>query len=183
MGEWSFEHAVTTRAPRAAMWAFWSDLRNLMRLEPVVERIELDGPFATGTTGRTVVPSFTQEWRLSDVVPELRFAIIGLTPDGGGALSFAWEFEDDGSGGTRMMQRIRATGPEVEHYITVFREMELGAQEAWHGSPRSSIGSQATEALVCPAARKRQPPTRTERLRANADGGRLVHPASKRRYD
>jgi hypothetical protein len=40
-----------------------------MRLEPGVERIELDGPFATGTTGRTVAPDFTREWRLSDVVP------------------------------------------------------------------------------------------------------------------
>jgi hypothetical protein len=26
-----------------------------------------------------------------------------------------------------MTQRIRATGPEVEHHMTVFREMELGA--------------------------------------------------------
>ena len=44
------------RSPRvrpADAWAFWSDLRNHMRLEPGVERIELDGPFATGTTGRT----------------------------------------------------------------------------------------------------------------------------------
>jgi hypothetical protein len=31
MGEWSFEHTVATRAPRAAAWAFWSDLRNHMR--------------------------------------------------------------------------------------------------------------------------------------------------------
>jgi len=104
MGEWSF-----TRASRAAAWAFWSDLRNHMRLEPGVERIELDGPFATGTTGRTVAPGFTHEWRLSDVVPERRFAITGFTPDGAGALSFAWEFAD-GSGGTRMTQRIQATG-------------------------------------------------------------------------
>lgn len=128
MGEWSFEHAVATRAPRAAAWAFWSDLRNHMRLEPGVERIELDGPFATGTTGRTVAPGFTREWLLSDVVPERRFAITGFTPDGAGALSFAWEFEDDRSGGTRMTQRIQATGPEVEHHMTVFRQMELGAQ-------------------------------------------------------
>ena len=59
----------------------------------------LDGPFATGTTGRTVASRSTSEWRLNDVVPERRFAITGVTPDGRGALSFVWEFEDDVSGG------------------------------------------------------------------------------------
>jgi hypothetical protein len=78
-----------------------------------------------GPDGR---PGFTREWRLSDVVPERRFAITGFTPDGAGALSFGWEFEDEGSDGTRMTQRIQATGPEVEHHMTVFRQMELGAQ-------------------------------------------------------
>jgi hypothetical protein len=68
--------------PRADAWAFWSDLRNHMRLEPGVERIELDGPFATGTTGRTVAQGFTHEWRRSDVVPELRFACALAGPDG-----------------------------------------------------------------------------------------------------
>ena len=77
MGEWSFEHAITTRAPRADAWAFWSDMRNHMRLEPGVDRIELDCPFVTGTTGRTVAPGFTHEWRLSDVVPERRFGKSG----------------------------------------------------------------------------------------------------------
>ena len=128
MGEWSFEHAVATRASRAEAWAFWSDMRNHMRLEPGVDRIELDGPFATGTMGRTVASGFTHEWRLSDVVSEQRFAITGFTPDGVGELSFAWEFEDDESGGTRLAQRIHATGPDAEHHTTVFRQMELGAQ-------------------------------------------------------
>ena len=63
MGEWSFEHTVATRAARADAWAYWSDLRNHMRLEPGVERIELDGPFVTGTTGRTVALGLTSDWR------------------------------------------------------------------------------------------------------------------------
>jgi hypothetical protein len=63
VGEWSFEHTVATRAARADAWAYWSDLRNHMRLEPGVERIELDGPFVTGTTGRTVALGLTSDWR------------------------------------------------------------------------------------------------------------------------
>jgi hypothetical protein len=66
------------------------------------ERIELDGPFATGTTGRsTITAGYTQEWQLTDVVRGRRFVITGGTPDGAGLLSFAWEFEDEGAG-TRM---------------------------------------------------------------------------------
>jgi Polyketide cyclase / dehydrase and lipid transport len=79
MGEWSFEHAVTTRASRTDAWAYWSDMCNHMRLEPGIERIELDGPFATGTTGRTVALGITSEWRLSDVVPQRHFATTGVT--------------------------------------------------------------------------------------------------------
>jgi Polyketide cyclase / dehydrase and lipid transport len=121
VGEWSSEHTVATRAARADAWAHWSDLRNHMRLEPGVERIKLDGPFVTGTTGRTVALALTSEWRLSDVVPEKRFVIAGFTPDGAGALCFAWEFIDDGNGGTHITQRIQAAGPEVEHHMAVFR--------------------------------------------------------------
>jgi hypothetical protein len=60
------------------------------------------------------------------VVPERRFVITG-------SLSFAWEFENDRNGGTRMTQRIQATGPEVEQHMMAFRQMELGAQA---GMPR-----------------------------------------------
>ena len=126
MSDWAFEHSVFTRVRRADVWAYWTDLRNHARMEPGVERIELDGPFATGTTGRTIAAGFTQEWRLDDVVQGRRFAITGRTPDGAGALSFAWAFEDDGDG-TRLTQRISATGPQVEEHLREFRWMEIGA--------------------------------------------------------
>jgi uncharacterized protein YndB with AHSA1/START domain len=127
MGECTFEHSGVTRAPRAEVWAYWTDLRNHARLEPGVERIELDGPFVAGTTGRTVVAGFTQEWQLTDVVEGRRFAITGFTPDGAGALHFAWAFDDEGAG-TRLTQRIRASGPDVEAHLETFRQMEDGAR-------------------------------------------------------
>ena len=49
------------RARRADAGAYWSDLRNHVRFEPGVERIELDGPFATGPTGRTVAARLATE--------------------------------------------------------------------------------------------------------------------------
>jgi hypothetical protein len=128
MGEWNFEHSVSTIAGRQDAWDYWSDLRNHTRMEPGVERIELDGPFATGTTGRTIGTGYTQEWKLTEVVAGRRFVITGLTPDGEGALSFAWEFEDEGTG-TRMTQRIHAHGPQVEEHLESFRQLEAGAPQ------------------------------------------------------
>lgn len=126
--EWEFEHSIFTIAGSRDAWAYWTDMRNHEE-EPGVKSIELDGPFETGTTGRTIATDFTQEWELTEVAEGRRFIITGLTPDGNGSLSFAWHFEDEGSG-TRMTQRIRATGPEVEENMEVFRQMEVHAPDA-----------------------------------------------------
>jgi hypothetical protein len=101
-------------------------MQNHARMEPGVERIELDGPFVAGTAGRTISNGFAQEWQLTEVVDGQRFVVTGFTPDGAGSLSFAWEFEDAGTG-TRLTQRIRADGPDVEAHLGTFRQMEAGA--------------------------------------------------------
>ena len=126
MANWQFEHSIFTKANRKTAWAFWSDISNHARMEPGVEKIELDGAFVSGTTGRTITPVYTQEWKLTEVVQGRRFITTGLTPDKKGTLSFAWDFEDEGSG-TRMTHRISATGPQVGEYLDVFRAMEEGA--------------------------------------------------------
>ena len=112
MNDWACEQVAVTKAPRARVWAYWTDLRN-HESEPGVERIELDGPFETGTTGRTVTAQYTQEWTLVDVVPLEHFAIVGMTPDASGSLSFSWELKEHPSG-THITYRIRAEGPQVE---------------------------------------------------------------------
>jgi hypothetical protein len=94
--DWQFEHSiVTTACPREA-WAFMTNLENLADMEPAVERFELDGPFATGTRGRTIAEGFQQEWELSGVVSEESYVITGAEPDF--VLSFLWSFEDHGEG-------------------------------------------------------------------------------------
>lgn len=126
MVEWDCEHAVSTKAGRELAWRYWSDMANHARMEPGVERIELDGPFATGTTGRTIGPGYQQAWQLIDVVEGRHFAITGQTPDGAGALRFAWNFDDEGRG-TRLTQRIRAAGPLVAEHLAALRQMEANA--------------------------------------------------------
>jgi hypothetical protein len=98
-------------------------------MEPGVERIELDGPVATGTVGRTVSVGYQHEWVLADVIDLERFTIMGFTPDGAGSLSFTWDFADDGDG-TRLTQRISAAGPDVRSHMPLFQEMEKRAPAA-----------------------------------------------------
>ena len=129
MSEWECENSIFTNACRRDVWAYWSDMRNHAKMEPGVEKIELDGPFATGTTGRTITANYRQEWELSEVIPEKRFVITG--EDAGFTLSFAWDFGDEGTG-TRMTQRITANGPETQmkQWADALRQMEINAPKA-----------------------------------------------------
>lgn len=129
MAEWEFEHSIYTEAKRKDAWNYWSDVENHVRMEPGVESIELDGPFTSGTTGRTITIDYTQEWVLTNVVEGKRWVITGNTPDGNGTLSFAWKFEDEGSG-TRMTQYIKATGSLIDEHPEELNQMEVNAPEA-----------------------------------------------------
>ena len=128
MADWEFEHSIYTEAKRKDAWDYWSNMDNHAKMEPGVIRIEVDGPFETGTTARTVTKDHTQELEITEVVEGRRFTVTGYTPDGSGSLSFTWSFEDEGEG-TRMTHRIRATGPDVEEHPEEFHQMEQRAPE------------------------------------------------------
>ena len=126
MADWKSKHSIFTKANKREAWAFWSNMNNHAKMEPGIDRIELDGPFASETKGRTVTGEYIQEWSLTEVIEGERFVITGITPYGNGKLSFAWDFEDEGNG-TRMTQTIEAVGPQVEEYLDVFHEIETSA--------------------------------------------------------
>lgn len=121
---WEFKQSLFTNLSRRLAWAFWSDMQNHAEMEDVT--IELDGPFQTGTKGRTITTNSQQEWVLSDVINEKRFVITGR--EAGFKLSFAWDFEDEGTG-TRMTQLISADGPDAEmkKWEDTLRQMEINA--------------------------------------------------------
>ena len=123
---WQLEHSLVTVNCRDAAWEYWSDMQNHADMESVL--IELDGPFRTGTKGRTISSNHTQESELSEVVPKKRFVITGR--DGDFSLSFAWGFHDEGTG-TKMTQRIYAEGPPnaMGQWAGVFRQMEATAPQ------------------------------------------------------
>ena len=47
---WVNEQAVETTASAEDVWALWADVAGWPRWNADIERIELDGPFATGST-------------------------------------------------------------------------------------------------------------------------------------
>ena len=128
MADWEYKHSIHTKARRDVAWDYMSNMQNHAK-EPGIKRIEFDGPFVNGAKGRTVMEDYTQAWELAEVMEGRRFVIIGWTPEGGGSLSFAWDFEDEGIG-TRMTQRICAMGSHVEEHIAEFRQMEINAPKA-----------------------------------------------------
>ena len=123
MPEWSFKHSIQTKASRKIAWDFLSDMSNQVRMESSIERIELDGPFVTGTNGRTVTKDYTQEWKLNKVIEREQFEITGITDNQDANMVFRWTFEDAGTG-SRLIQHIKATGSQVENYMEIFRGME-----------------------------------------------------------
>ena len=128
MTTWEFEHSFYTKASRTLAWDYWSDMQNHAK-EPGVKRIDFSGPFVEGAKGSTITEEYVQEWELAEVEEGRRFVIVGFTPDGEGALCFAWDFEDEGNG-TRMKQTITARGPHVEEYMEVFLLMEKNAPKS-----------------------------------------------------
>jgi len=47
---WEYEHSVETGAAPEAVWRVWSDIAGWPRWNDGIEKIEIDGPFAAGTT-------------------------------------------------------------------------------------------------------------------------------------
>ena len=99
-------------------------MQNHAEMESV--KIELDGPFQTGTMGRTITANSRQEWELSEVIHEKRFVTTGR--ESGFELRYAWDFDDEGTG-TRMTQTISAKGPEelMKKWDDTLRQMEIDA--------------------------------------------------------
>ena len=123
MTDWKITNSLITRTNRSAVWNFMADMSNQVRMESAVKAIELDGPFESGTRGRTIMEAYTQEWILEDVVLERQFTIVGQTEGQDFSLSFCWQMEDEDAG-TRLTQIISAKGADLENFREILSGME-----------------------------------------------------------
>lgn len=111
-GSWIFEYSVDCGVPVGFAWSFWTDVSN-WRLDPDVESVDVDGPFAAGARGVTNSRNSGRvEWRIVEA-QDLR-ALIEF-PLSNAIGRFVWTFEDIG-GRTRMTQRCTLEGSEAGSY-------------------------------------------------------------------
>ena len=124
---WEFKKSFYVAIGREFAWEFLVDMQNVAKIEKVT--IELDGPFQSGTKGRTITPDSRQEWEIIDVVPLECFTILGRESEF--EMRFTWELKEEGRG-TRMIQTIHACGPEAEmsKWEGVLREMETNVPKS-----------------------------------------------------
>ena len=110
---WQVEHSVETDASRNFAWNFMTDPRNWD--DPPAQFV-LDGPFADGSEGTTVLPD--QEpvrWCVRHVQPGRSYVIE--SPLDGAMLSFHWCFDAMSAHKTRLTQRIVLLGGNAAAYV------------------------------------------------------------------
>jgi len=110
---WEYEHSVETTASPQALWARWSDMAGWPHWNDGIERIEIDGPFAVGTTFTMTPPGDEPvRLRLVEIVPGQLFTD---EMDGGDfVVRTAHRLESLESGGTRVVYRTEITGPAAD---------------------------------------------------------------------
>jgi hypothetical protein len=109
---WQREHSVETDASPSFVWSFLTDVRNW---DDPPAQFALDGAFATGSQGTTLMPG--QEpllWGISDVRPGQSYTIQMQLE--GATLSFEWRFDAVSDRRTRLTQRIVLSGNNAAVY-------------------------------------------------------------------
>src|SRR5690349_14002634 len=101
---------VAERGLSEAVWRVWTDMERFADWDPREEETHLDGPFATGTTGRSkqrggAMSAIT----ISAVEPNRMWQVE--TPLPGGKLVIDHRVEDLGARGLRLSKRYVAHGP------------------------------------------------------------------------
>lgn len=125
---WTCEHSVDCAVEPNFAWAFWSNVRNWAAVDPAIEFVTIDGPFAAGTTGSTKQPGLDPiQWKIVEA-QEGESAVIEISAPGAVA-KFHWQFAPL-ENGTRITQRVTMEGEQVDDYtktIGVQLEKELPA--------------------------------------------------------
>jgi uncharacterized protein YndB with AHSA1/START domain len=111
MQAWDYAPSIDIAAPPAAVFARYADTATWAEWKHEVARVELDGPFATGTTGRLIPASQpAMPFRLADVRPGAGYVSeTEVVP--GGLLKLEHTLEPLDGGATRVVHR--ATVPRA----------------------------------------------------------------------
>src|SRR4051794_34161153 len=119
---WEFQSSIEIDAPPEYAWQFWTNVSNWRELEPGLE-FELDGPFASGTRGRTRMPGQEpRDWLIREVDPGRSWTQESLLP--GASFMVSMQFEEGIKGRSRITQRLWLEGEGSEAFLDGVRVFE-----------------------------------------------------------
>jgi hypothetical protein len=107
------EHSVEAEVSPSFAWSWRTDIKNW---DDPPARFQLDGPFASGSWGTTLLPG--QEplrWHIRDVQRGASFIVD--VPLDGALMSFEWLFDAVSNHRTRITQRIVLSGDNATAYV------------------------------------------------------------------
>ena len=110
---WAVEHSVETSASAQGVWQIWANVERWPEWNAGVERIELRGAFAVGSTILMTPPGDkTVELRITEAVePEL---FVDEADGGDFVVRTTHRVEAVGGDGSRITYRMEITGPAAE---------------------------------------------------------------------
>jgi len=110
---WEYEYSVETTATPETLWGYWSDMAAWPRWNHGIERIDIDGPFAVGTTF-TMTPPGDEPIRMRLVEIEPGELFTDEMDAGDFVVRTVHRLEPLTHGGTRVVYRTEITGPAAD---------------------------------------------------------------------
>jgi uncharacterized protein YndB with AHSA1/START domain len=110
---WEYEQSLETSAPADALWRCWADITAWPSWNAGAAAVEVDGPFAAGTTFRMTLPdSEVIAMTLTEVTPGRSFT--DLMDAGDFQVTTVHRLEPLPGGRTRIVYRTEITGPAAD---------------------------------------------------------------------
>jgi uncharacterized protein YndB with AHSA1/START domain len=110
---WSTEHSAETTAAPETVWRVWSDVERWPEWNADLERAELTGPFAAGSTITMHQQGGDRiELRIAEVVEPKRF--VDEADLGDVVVSTTHRLEPLGQGRVRILYQTEITGPQAD---------------------------------------------------------------------
>jgi carbon monoxide dehydrogenase subunit G len=112
---WTYEHSIETAARAETIFEILRDSSRWSEWNPGVERIDLEGPFATGTSGVMVIPEQgSLSFRLTWVGDGMGFEDETDIPGTDVMVRVHHSLQPLPGGGTRITYRATVDGPAAD---------------------------------------------------------------------
>ena len=111
---WEYEYSLETSADRGALWRHWADMAAWPQWNDGIETIDVDGPFAVGTTFIMTPPGDEPiRMRLVEIEPGTSFT--DEMDAGDFVVRTEHRLEPAADGLTRIVYRTQITGEAAGH--------------------------------------------------------------------